>query len=1120
MHARTSLKSIGPLALVLMGAAASWGAPLPAAAQEAGGEDAKEEDDGLPLEAGRTLAVDMTVGSWISLDVSPDGGTIVFDHLGDLLTVPIGGGDATQITSGMAFDAQPRFSPDGSRVVFTSDRSGGQNAWIVSVDGADTVQVTEGASNRVESPDWTPDGRYVVVAKGAFRGSGLPKLWLHHVDGGSGVQLVGEPDNLKTVGPAFGPDGRWVWHSRRTGDWTYNAQLPQYQLAVYDRETGRSYARSSRYGSGMRPTLSPDGRWLVYGTRHDGETGLRLRELASGDERWLAYPVQHDDQESRGTLDLLPGMSFTPDSRHLLASWGGKIWKLDVEGDGVEDVPFRVRHDLELGPAVEFDYPVKDAPTFAVRQIRDAAPSPDGDRIAFTALDRLWVAAADGSGARRLTDEDVSEHYPAWSPDGEWIAYATWDGDAGHLRKVRSDGGDPVRLTEQAAVYVTPAWSPGGDRIVALKGFASDFRESAGGFGSGAPSPTEIVWLENGDGDGPATTIAPADGRSGPHFARLGAAAGSDGAYGERIFFQRSPDLLVSLRWDGTDEREHAKVRGATPPGSETGIAPSLLRMAPRGDLLMALVQRHVYTAVVPRVGGDAPSINVGDPDNAAVPVRRLTEVGGEFPAWAASGRAVHWSLGRAFFTYDLDAAEAAEAAKAAAEAATADVSGEGDDDEPAYRPAEALIEIQAERDIPRGVVLLRGARIVTMAGREVVENGEILVRDNRIAALGPTGSLAVPEGARTIDAAGKTIVPGFVDTHAHMRPARDLHRSDVWPYLANLAYGVTTTRDPQTGTTDVLSYADRVRTGELIGPRVYSTGPGVFWQDMIDSEEEAREFLSKYARYYDTKTIKMYVAGNRRSRQLILMASRELGLMPTTEGSLNIRQNLAETIDGYPGLEHSIPIYPVHDDYVQLFVAAGRAYTPTLLVSYGGPWAENYFYSRENPHDDAKLRRFVPHSVVDAATRRRAQWFHDEEHVFADHARFVKDLVEAGGRAGVGSHGQLQGLGYHWELWAMQAGGLGEHDALRVATILGAEALGLDGDLGSLEAGKLADLVVLDGNPLDDIRATARVSMVMVNGRLYDGETLAEVHPGRREPAPMWWWDEEPSGVPGTGAK
>ena len=724
-------------------AAAILAAPFPILAQDS------DKDEGLPLPSDRTLAIDMTEGSWISLDVSPDGATIVFDHLGDLFTVPITGGDATRITSGMAFDAQPRFSPDGTRIVFTSDRSGGQNVWVMSLDGSDTTQITKGATNRSESPDWAPDGDYIVSSKGGFRGGGLPKLWLHHVDGGSGVELISEPENLKTLGAAFDPTGRYIWHARRTGDWTYNAQLPQYQLAVYDRDTGDTYTRTSRYGSGVRPTLSPDGRWLVYGTRHDDRTGLLIRDLESGAERWLAYPVQHDDQESRATLDVLPGMSFTPDSRHLVASYGGRIWKLDLEG-GAEEIPFRVNYDLALGPVVDFDYPIEDTQTFTVRQIRDGVPSPDGSRIAFTALDRLWVAGADGSDPRRLTESDMSEHFPAWSPSGDWVAYSTWDGEGGHLYKTRADGGgSPVQLTAMAAVYVTPAWSPAGNRVVALRSYARDFVESAAGFGSGAPQPAEIVWVADADGPGTATVIAPVDGRRGPHFA---AGGGGNGGDADRIYLHKGQDILVSIRWDGTDEREHVRVRGSTPPGTQNALTPSVLRMAPAGDQVMALIEGQIYTTTVPMVGGEAPLINVGNPDNAAVPARRLTEMGGEFPAWATSGRAVHWSLGRAFFTYDLDEAEAfeeareaeereeaeeaedeeeAEEAEEAGDAEEEEVDEEGDDDEDddSYQPAEVRIDIQAERDIPSGTALLSGARVITVADAGVIERADILVR-------------------------------------------------------------------------------------------------------------------------------------------------------------------------------------------------------------------------------------------------------------------------------------------------------------------------------------------------------------------------------------------------------
>jgi imidazolonepropionase-like amidohydrolase len=850
----------------------------------------------------------------------------------------------------------------------------------------------------------------------------------------------------------------------------------------------------------------------VYGTRHEEYTGLRIRDLESGEERWLAYPVQRDDQESRATLDVLPGMSFTPDSEFLVASWGGKIWKVptgDRGGDAVA-IPFRVSYDLAVGPKVDFDYPIEDTPTFMVRQIRDAVPSPDGTHIAFTALDRLWVASADGSGAHRVTDQDVSEHFPAWSPDGQWVAYATWEGDSGHLYRARWNGrGEPERVTVEPGVWVTPAWSPDGDRIVALRGYASTYQESQGGFGGSSPSPTEIVWVPAGGGPSVATLIAPTDGRRDPHF----------GERADRIYLHdASDDVLVSIRWDGTDERQHVRVSGPRPPGAESGLDPDLLRMAPRGDQALALIEGQIYTVTVPRVGAEAPTINVANPRRATFPARHLTDMGGEFPSWSGDGGSVHWSLGNAFFTYDLAVADAAEEAAEAARGADQEEGGEADED--AYAPTEVRVAIEAERDIPQATAVLRGARVITMRGDEVIENADIVVRDNRIAAIGARGSVNVPSDARVIDVSGRTIVPGFVDTHAHMRPAGRLHRSDVWPYLANLAFGVTTTRDPQTGTTDVLSYSDQVRAGHLVGPRIYSTGPGVFWQHDIDSAEKAHDILSKYSDYFDTNTIKMYVAGTRRGRQLIIDAARELELMPTTEGSLNIRQNLTETIDGYPGLEHSLPIYPLYGDVVRLFVEQGRTYTPTLLVSYGGPWAENYYYSRENPHDDAKLRRFVPHEVVDAATLRRGQWFREDQHVFADHARFVRDLVEAGGRAGVGSHGQLQGLGYHWELWAMQSGGLKNHDALRVATILGAEAIGLDGDVGSLAPGKMADLVVLEANPLDDIRNTNRIESVMVNGRLYDADTLDETYPRQRALERLWWWDDEPTGVPGVGVE
>jgi Tol biopolymer transport system component len=1122
------------LTLLFLCLAAAPVAPPAVHAQAAG----PDPDRGLPLEPSRWARFTTSEGTWISLDLSPDGQTLVFDLLGDLYIMPATGGTATRLTRGLAHDMQPRFSPDGQRIVFVSDRSGDENVWLMPVGGGEPTQLSKGIGSRFMSPAWMPDGKYIVVSRAAPR-AGLEKLWLYHVDGGTGLEMVGGTPAQRLMGPAVDAEGRYVWYAQRNGMWSYNAILPQYQLHVYDRRTGTRTAMTNRYGSAFRPALSPDGRWLAYGTRRDADTGIRLRELASGEERWLAYPVQRDDQESTANMDVLPGYAFTPDSEAIVMSYGGGIWRVPVDGSAPSEIPFTVEAEVAIGPEVSFQYPIEDTPTFTVKQIRDARPSPDGGRIVFTALDRLYVADLPDGEPRRLTTDEVGEFQPIWSPDGGSVAYLTWNDDSGegHIRRVPAGGGASRALTTAPAYYQQLAWSPDGRRIVAIRSSRRNVQEAVDPF-IGLGLDSEFVWVPaNG---GAVTPIGPTAGRQRPHF--------TDDP--ERIYYYGTarPDpvpgspavpspvlALSSARWDDTDVKVHVRVTaridiGAGGPAegyrrSETSdlvlpqdfdddgeareLVPErsagLVLMAPRGDLALAQIGNDLYAVTVPEVGAVAPTVQVAKPDSAAVPVWKLNELGVEFPTWGADGRTVHWSLGNALFTYDLNAAVA----------------------DPEYAPLERQVAVTAERDIPRGTVVLRGARAITMNGDEVVENADVVVTDNRIVSVS-AGPGNVPAGARVIDVSGKTIVPGFVDTHAHMWNLWGFHWARPWIYQANLAYGVTTTRDPQTATTDVLSYEDMVRAGRMVGPRVYSTGPGVFSGDFVRSYEHAFEVLSKYSRYYDTKTFKMYMSGNRRQRQWLIMASHELGLMPTTEGGLDYRLNMTHAMDGYPGVEHTMPIVPAYHDVVELFAAAGTVNSPTLLVSYGGPWAENYYYTTENVVGDEKLNHFTPKRELDFKARRLQTtgpgpggWFMDEEYAFEKHSAWLADLVAGGGRTGVGSHGQLQGLGYHWELWTLQSGGMSEHDALRAATLMGAEAIGLGRDLGSLEAGKLADLVVLDANPLDDIRNSNTIHQVMMNGRLYDGDTLDEVWPRQRAAPDEPWRHVAPrvdAGLPGGG--
>ena len=1120
----------------------------------------------LPLKPQRSIHFNTTEATWTSLDVSPDGKTIVFDMMGDLYTLPIGGGQATQLTKGIAFDTHPRYSPDGKKILFTSDRSGSENLWWIDLEKKDTFQVTKEGDQNFPSAAWTPDGDFIVYSKGRL----LVQLYMVHKNGGAGVQLISNPAGLKTIDPAVSPDGRYVYFSRRFGPWTYNAQLPQYQLGVYDRDNSKTTEITSRYGSGFTPVLSPDGKWLVYGSRFEDKTGLVIRDLKTGDEKWLAYPVQRDDQESIATMGVLPGMAFTPDSKALVAAYGGKIHRIPVDGSAPVEIPFSADLNLELGPRLEFKYPVSDSAYGLATQIRDAVPSPDGKKLAFTVLDRLYVMDYPKGTPRRLTTNNFTEAQPSWSRDGKSIVFVSWTPQGGQLYKVAAAGGAaPQQLSKMPGLYQSPVFDNGGDRIVFVRTRAQNYKNAIEiGYDD---AQDELCWLPAGGGE--TTVIDRSNGHYNPHFVQ-----GED-----RIYLNNGNGDLISIKWDGTDEKTIAHITGITTYGisvykngrpvgdnemmSESAAAAAEMNLpstagtitvSPTGKRAFALINNELYVATIPRTGKTV-NISLADAGAAQFPARKLTELGGEFPYWEADGKKVHYSLGNAHFVYDVDAAEAfddsvklakkietkriadslaamknwtaADSAKAKADSIvkvrTDSLAKAGKDStkktapkKPAtYMPIETAVKVYYSRDEPQGTVLLKGARIITMEGEQVIGNGDILVVNNRIKAIGATGTLSVPAGAKVYDVSGKTIVPGFVDTHAHMWPQWGVHKNQVWKYAINLAYGVTTTRDPQTSSTDILTYQDEVDAGAVFGPRIYSTGPGVgFWDYNVKDSAQAEDILRQYSKYYNTHYIKMYLTGNRKQREWIIMAARNQQLMPTTEGGLNVKLNMTNLLDGYPGHEHAIPIYPLYNDLIKSIAISQMCVTPTLIVAYGGPFAENFWWETENPYHDAKVQYFMPYEELAGKTRRNKEgWFMPEEQVFPKHAKTMKSLVEAGSLAGIGSHGEFQGLGYHWEMWAMGSGGMKPFDVLRVATILGATGLGLDGDLGSLKAGKLADLVILDKNPLDNIRNTNTVVYVMKNGRLYDGNTCNEIYPAQRVLDKSEWNFDKPANTTGV---
>ena len=1064
-------------------------------------DEKKDEKKGLPLKSDRKIEFSTDEGTWLSLDVSPDGKTIVFELLGDIYTLPIAGGEAKLISGGMPFDSQPKFSPDGQWIAFLSDREGSENIWIMHPDGTEVKQVSKDPNAEFASPSWAPDGNYVFVSKAAF-GINTFEVWMYHIKGGAGVQVTKSkptpttPRNLRhnALGVSASPDGKYLYYAVRTGGFTYNAQLPLWQIGRRDRKTGDEDVLIQQLDSSFRPVLSPDGSQILYVTRYEAESGLRLRNLQTGEDRWVKYPITRDDQESRFTRDLFPGYAFLPDGKEIVYNQDGKIRRLNLATGAESVIPFTAKVSQELGPKLDFPQKVEQGPV-KVRLIQDPAESPDGKKLAFSAMTHLYTMDLPSGKPQRLISGNSHEFQPAYSPDGQSIAYVTWSNEGGQLWRVAASGGTPKQLSKSAAVYSNPAWSPDGTKIVALRGNAYDRENSE--FDGGQTANADLVWIPADGGD--VNLILPARGAGAPHFTHEK----------DRIYVY-TPQGLVSLRYDGTDRRTHVQVKGQGIFYAEEPISADDVQVSPDGQWVLAHVMNQLYLLAMPVVGGEAPTVIVS---TASVPTKRLTDIGADYFGWADDGKTVTWAVGSSYFREPVSAVtfEPPKDEKKDGDAKDGDKkdAAKSDDKKDEKKPqkmkeedknvTEVAIALEVPRKTPKGTVVLRGATVVTMKGDEVLKNADIVVENNHITRVGAKGS--VPGGAKVIDVAGKTIVPGFVDTHAHWTEIRrGILDTQNWAFLANLAYGVTAGLDVQTGSNDMFAYQDLVDSGDILGQRAFSTGPGVFSDNNFQSMEEVKGVLTKYRKYYGTHNIKSYVVGNRKQRQFMVQASKELEMMPTTEGALDLKLDLTHVIDGFHGNEHTLPITPLYKDVVQMFAQSGIAETPTLIVNYGGPFGEDYWYEYSEVHDNAKLNHFTPHKIIDEKTKRRPGWFRKDEYAFPRLAAQMAKLERAGGLVGIGSHGQLQGLGYHWEMWMLASGGMTPMEVLRCATVNGSKIVGRPDDLGSIEPGKLADLVIMDKNPLDDIHNTNTIHWVMKNGELFEGDTLNQVWPEQKE--------------------
>ena len=1026
----------------------------------------------------KTHAFSTDEGTWMNLDVSPDGKTILFDLLGDIYSLPITGGKAKVLRDGIPFEVQPRFSPDGKKISFTSDAGGGDNIWIMNADGSNPKQITEESFRLLNNAVWSADGDYLLARKhfSSGRSLGAGEIWQYHRTGGVGIQLVSKKNEQQDINEPFvSPDGRYVYYSEDMypgGYFQYNKDPNSqiYAIKRYDFETGETETVTGGPGGAARPTISRDGKKLAFIKRVRTKSVLYIHDLETGKE-WPIYDkLDKDQQEAWAIFGVYPNFTWMPNDEEIIFWSAGRINKIDINALKVSNIPFTADVKIDLAKPVHFNNRLE-SENFTPKMIRNAITSPDGNVLVFNSLGQLYKKNLPSGVPQRITKDLDFEFEPSFSANGEEIIYITWnDSEKGGIYKLNLNTGLSQKITKEKGIYRSPSYSPDGKQIVFIKASGN--------------SDQGFTNTKN-----PGVFIMDADGKNEKFLTKHGDYP-MFSVDGKRIFLQTGGtyfgDLekkLISVNLDGKDEKTHIMSKYAN-------------RLVPSPDnKWIAFTNLHkVFVAPLVMNGQ---TINM-DNNSKSVPVSELAKDAGINIHWSNKSDKVMWTLGDQYFGKELK--DSFTFLK----------------DSPEKLSTEELkgiaIGLEAPMHKPSGRIAFTNARIITMDNDKVIERGSIIINENKIEAVGEFNSVSIPSGTKTYDLQGKTIMPGMVDAHAHIGAFRyGLPSQQYWPFMANLAFGVTTSHDPSANTETVFTLSELQKSGKLIGPRLFSTGFILYgaegdFKAVINNLEDARSSIRR-TKAFGAKSVKSYNQPRREQRQQVLQAAREMGINVVPEGGSTFNHNITMVIDGHTGIEHNIPVAPVYKDIHEIWGKSGVGYTPTLIVNYGGMNGEVYHYEKDNVWENKRLLTFTPREIVDSRSRHRIKVPNEEYengHILV--SKTVNSLSDAGVKINMGAHGQLQGLGAHWETWMLEQGGMSNLEALKAATINSAEYLGLGEDIGSLRKGKFADLVILEKNPLQEIRNTESIEMVMINGRLFDAHTMNEIGNHPKERLPFYW--------------
>lgn len=1022
-------------------------------------------------------------GTWMNLDVSPKGDEIVFDILGDIYIISINGGIAKSLRTGLAWEVQPRFTPDGEHITFTSDLGGGDNIWIMDKDGKNPRQITKESFRLLNNAISTPDGEYIIARKHftSTRSAGAGEMWMYSINGGEGIRLTERKNDQQDVNePAISPDGKHLYFSEDMypgGFFQYNKD-PNSQIYIirkYDFETGKLDNFITGPGGAFRPELSPDGRYLSYISRVRTKTILFIKDLQTGEEYPLFDRLSKDQQEAWALFGVYPNYSWTPDSKNIVI-WGeGKLWKVNILNKNYLQIKFEAELEHILHKTVKTTNNVY-TEEFEPKVLRGVVSSPNGTNAAFNAVGHIWIKDfVSDTKPKRLTNESEFEFEPSYSSDGTKIVYVTWsDSEKSKIKIKDLLTGDTEIISDNEGIYRTPRFSNDNSKIVYLAESGNEHQ----GFEFSVNAGIYIYDLESKEhkhisDEGEFPLFNHNDSRI--YY--------QTGGY----FFGALDKGFHSINLNGFDKRTHFSSKYTN------RFIPS-----PDGKYIAFNELHNVYIAKFPKTGKSLElSANTKN-----IEVVKVSKDAGINIHWSADSKTLHWTLGKEYFSVKLEK--------------VFDKLDNTNNYEEYINNIKGIdISPIVKMDKPEGKIALTNGRIITVNNNNsVIENGSILIDGNRIINVGK--NIDIPNDASKIDCAGKTIMPGIIDVHAHQGTFRyGTSPEKHWPYWANLAYGVTTTHDPSSNTEMVFSHSEMMNAGKIIAPRIYSTGIILYGADgdfkaIVNNLDDAISHL-KRTKAFGAFSVKSYNQPRRDQRQQIIRAAEELNMMVVPEGGSHFFHNMTMVVDGHTGIEHNIPVAPLYDDVVNLWKNTHCHNTPTLIVNYGSVTGEYYWYQKTNVWEKERLLRFTPRQIIDSRARHRTM-IPDEEyengHILT--SKSLKKLSDNGVKINMGAHGQLQGLGAHWEMWMLAQGGMTPLEVIRASTMNGAEYIGMSDEIGSIESGKLADLIVIDGNPLDDIYETENVVYTIINGRIYESENMKEIGNYNKVREKFWWESEK----------